>query len=194
MVGSLLIADIIISGLFGYGAFTDAMITPTSQVLMAYALGIPSFILAKILQPAFFAANDPKTPLKITLLSVVVNLIGSISLMQVLGVVGLALATSLASWVSVVVMAVLLWRRKRLDADIKNGFLPILVSTMVMAITLWLGRMIYDQDLIYAGLFQDSVMLVMLIILGTISYFGVAYFSGALPREIWSELRRGKSS
>ena len=194
MVGSLLIADIIINGLFGYGAFTDAMITPTSQVLMAYALGIPSFILAKILQPAFFAANDPKTPLKITLLSVVVNLIGSISLMQVLGVVGLALATSLASWVSVVVMAVLLWRRKRLDADIKNGFLPILVSTMVMSITLWLGRMIYDQDLIYAGLFQDAVMLVMLIILGTISYFGVAYFSGALPREIWAELRREKSS
>ena len=91
-------------------------------------------------------------------------------------------------------MIVLTFQIHWLDVDIKNGFLPIMVSTMVMAITLWLGRMIYDQDLIDAGLFQDAVMLVMLIILGTISYFGVAYFSGALPREIWAELRRGKSS
>ncbi len=194
MVGSLLIADIIISGLFGYGAFTNAMIIPTSQVLMAYALGIPSFILAKILQPAFFAANDPKTPLKITLLSVVVNLIGSITLMQIYGVVGLALATSLASWVSVLVMAVLLWRRGRLDSDIKNGLVPMILSTFVMAATLWLGRMIYDQDLIYSGLFQDAFALVVLIILGTLSYFSVAFLSGALPREIWAEMRRSKAS
>ena len=194
MVGSLLIADIIISGLFGYGAFTESMIIPTAQVLMAYALGIPSFILAKILQPAFFAANDPKTPLKITLLSVVVNLIGSITLMQIYGVVGLALATSLASWVSVLVMAVLLWRRGRLDADIKNGLVPMTFSTIVMAVALWLGRMIYDQDLIYSGLFQDAFALAALIILGTLSYFSVAFLSGALPREIWAEMRRGKAS
>ena len=194
MVGSLLIADIIISGLFGYGAFTESMIIPTAQVLMAYALGIPSFILAKILQPAFFAANDPKTPLKITLLSVVVNLIGSITLMQIYGVVGLALATSLASWVSVLVMAVLLWRCGRLDADIKNGLVPMTFSTIVMAVALWLGRMIYDQDLIYSGLFQDAFALAALIILGTLSYFSVAFLSGALPREIWAEMRRGKAS
>ena len=194
MVGSLLIADIIISGLFGYGAFTESMIIPTAQVLMAYALGIPSFILAKILQPAFFAANDPKTPLKITLLSVVVNLIGSITLMQIYGVVGLALATSLASWVSVLVMAVLLWRCRRLDADIKNGLVPMTFSTIVMAVALWLGRMIYDQDLIYSGLFQDAFALAALIILGTLSYFSVAFLSGALPREIWAEMRRGKAS
>ena len=194
MVGCFIIADVIIAGLFGYGAFSQEMITPTAQVLMAYALGIPSFILAKILQPAFFAANDPKTPLKITVLSVAVNLVGSITLMQFYGVVGLALATSLASWVSVLVMAVLLWRRGRLDHGIKDGLGAVVVSTAVMALVLWLGRMIYDHDLIYSGLFQSAFALVVLIGIGTITYFTIALLSGALSRDMLAELRRRKPS
>ena len=39
----------------------------------------------------------------------------------------------------------------RAAADIKNGLVPMIFSTIVVA--LWLGRMIYDQDLIYSGLF-----------------------------------------
>ena len=193
MVGCFIIADVIIGGLFGYGAFSNEMIIPTAHVLMAYALGIPSFILAKILQPAFFAANDPKTPLKITVLSVVVNLIGSITLMQFYGVVGLALATSLASWVSVMVMAILLWRRKRLDQKVIIGVAPTMISTAVMALALWLGRMIYDHDLIYDGLFKEAFGLMILIGFGTVSYFVAAMVTGALPKEMVAEFRRRKS-
>ena len=60
MVGSLLIADIIISGLFGYGAFT---VSPTPQV-DDICWGYRLFILVKT-QPAFFAANAPKPPLRL---------------------------------------------------------------------------------------------------------------------------------
>ena len=192
MIGAIILADLIIGGLFGYGAFTDAMILPTSQVLMAYALGIPAFILSKILQPSFYAASDPQTPLKITTLSVAVNIAASLTLMQFYGVVGLALATSLASWVSILVMVVLLWRRDRLDRQIWAGLAPIIISALVMAAVLGLCRYVHHLDLIDLGGFTDVLAMLVMIGLGTATYFGLAVPLGAISRDILSELKRGR--
>ena len=64
MVGAIILAEPIISGLFGYGAFAATMITPTAQVLMAYALGIPFFVMAKIFSLRFMPLMIRKPRLK----------------------------------------------------------------------------------------------------------------------------------
>jgi len=188
--------------LFGYGAFDAKMITPTAQVLMAYAIGIPAFILAKVLQPSFYAADDPKTPLIITLIAVAVNLIGSLTLMQILGVVGLALATSLASWFIVIAYGVILWRRRRIDRRVGQGLWAMIGATLAMMLVLiassmiWaMGVMPYQSGLsgvmsVVATLFR----LFLLIGLGGATYFVMGYWLGAMPMEMIAAFRRGKST
>ena len=88
---------------------------PVAMVLMAYGVGIPAFILVKILQSAFFAADDPRTPMLITLVAIVINVVLSIMLMRLIGVMGIALATSIASWTTATLMLIVLGRRKRIN-------------------------------------------------------------------------------
>lgn len=184
MVGAAVLAENIIGGLFGYGAFSAAMVTPTAQVLMAYAVGIPAFVLAKIFQPAFYAANDPKTPLKIAILTVLFNLVASVILMQYLGAAGLALATSLASWLSVVIMLVLLKRRARLDGESAQTLVPVMLATAVMGAVLYALKPVVDSGVIYSGIFAEALGLLAMIAVGTVVYFGAAIITGAMPRNL----------
>lgn len=133
MAGVLVIADALILGLFAYGAFDVAMVTPTALVLMAYGVGIPAFILVKTLQPAFYAAGDTKTPMWITIISVVINVGLSLILMRVLAAAGLALATSISLWCSAMILTVILVRRRRLDGSVLWPLIKIMVAAMIMA-------------------------------------------------------------
>ena len=100
MVALIVIAPQIVDGLFRHGAFTAADAAASAAALMAYAIGMPAHILVKILQPAFYATARPGFVLKISLLAVTTNLALSLSLMPVLGHVGLALATSISGMVA----------------------------------------------------------------------------------------------
>ncbi|MEK6746210.1 MAG: murein biosynthesis integral membrane protein MurJ [Pseudomonadota bacterium] len=139
-VALFVIAQPIISVMFERGAFTAADTTATFKTLMAFALGLPAFILVKILAPAFYANQDTKTPFKIATLCIGVNLVFNLLLMIPLQYVGMALATSIASWVNVVLMARTLKARgwlvieRRLIAQVAR----ILLASLAMAIVLWL--------------------------------------------------------
>ncbi|MGB2302985.1 MAG: murein biosynthesis integral membrane protein MurJ [Candidatus Puniceispirillales bacterium] len=133
MTGVLVIAEHLIRGLFAYGAFDLAMVYPTALVLMAYGVGIPAFILVKTLQPAFYAAGDTKTPMWITIISVIINIGLSLILMQFLAAAGLALATSISLWCSTIILAVILVMRQRINATILFPMLKIILITMIMA-------------------------------------------------------------
>jgi len=189
MAGAICLAEEIIGGLFAYGAFDPARILPVAHVLMAYSIGIPAFILAKVLQPAFYAAHDPRTPMKIALVTILVNLIASLGLMQVLGAAGLALATTLASWVSVLVMMVLLNRRGRLLFLSFSGLGRIALLTAVMAAALVLARihlLPFLADIPYGKVLGLGG----LVLIGIGVYFGLAYLADAMPSESGKGKRR----
>ncbi|MGB1035759.1 MAG: murein biosynthesis integral membrane protein MurJ [Candidatus Puniceispirillales bacterium] len=133
MAGVLVIAEHLIWGLFAYGAFDLAMVYPTALVLMAYGVGIPAFILVKTLQPAFYAAGDTKTPMWITIISVIINIGLSLIFMQFLAAAGLALATSISLWCSTIILAVILVMRQRINATIIFPMLKIILITIIMA-------------------------------------------------------------
>ncbi len=138
LAGIMAISDHLIRGLFAYGAFDPAMVSSTAAVLMAYGAGIPAFILVKTFQPSFYAAGDTATPMRITIMSVVINIVLSIILMQVMGAAGLALATSISLWVSTLMLMFMLWQRDRLDVSVLYPVVKIAMAAAVMAAGLWM--------------------------------------------------------
>jgi putative peptidoglycan lipid II flippase len=191
MVGAIVLAEPIIGGLFGYGAFSTFMITPTAEVLMAYALGIPFFVMAKIFQPAFYAADDPQTPLKISAFTVIFNLGASLALMPLLGAVGLALATAVAVMLSVLIMLVILRRRARFDFSGDGTVIKTVIATTVMGVVLYSIKSHVIGMMAGAGFVRDAVSLFVLMMIGIAVFFGVAGFIGALPRDMQRSFRQG---
>jgi len=91
--------------LFGRGAFTAEAAHATTTALIAYSVGLPAFACVRPLVSAFYALHDTKTPVKAGLYSMLVNIALGASLMFPMGHVGLALATSVSSWLNVLLLA-----------------------------------------------------------------------------------------
>jgi putative peptidoglycan lipid II flippase len=127
--------------LFERGAFDRTAAEATAAALAAFALGLPSFVLVKVLQPAFFAREDTQTPFKITLVSVVANIALGLVLFWPLKHVGLALATSLAMWLNTALLALGLRRRGffALDRRSRSRLPRIALASLLMAAALWLA-------------------------------------------------------
>lgn len=101
----------LIDGLFTRGVFTEADARATAEILFHYGWGVPAFVLARVVQPAFFARADTKAPMRFGLISVAVNIVLGLALFQVIGVSGIAAATSAAAWINVLQMALMLRKR-----------------------------------------------------------------------------------
>jgi putative peptidoglycan lipid II flippase len=101
----------LIDGLFTRGEFTAFDARQTANALMHYAWGTPAFVLARILSPAFFARGDTKAPMRFALVSVAINIVLGLALFPIVGVSGLAIATSAASWINVLQMGFTLAKR-----------------------------------------------------------------------------------
>ncbi|GHF15863.1 putative lipid II flippase MurJ [Kordiimonas sediminis] len=100
----LVAAPYLIASLFERGAFTEQDTLLTATALMAYATGLPAYVLQKILTPGYFARKDTKSPVKFATISLVVNTSLNLLLIGPLGHVGLALATAIAAWLNVALL------------------------------------------------------------------------------------------
>lgn len=106
MVALIVAAEPIVRGLFQYGHFTPENAVKCSWALAGFSIGLPSYVLVKVLTPGYYARHDTKTPLRFALQSVAVNLGGNVILIPLLarygyGHVGPPLATALSSTANV---------------------------------------------------------------------------------------------
>lgn len=115
-LGLLLLAEPITATVFNYGRFTAYDTRMAAISLTAMSIGIPAFMLSKVLAPAFFARQDTKTPMRAALLTVAANVVLTIAFTTPLWLHdtpgahgGIALATGLSG----IVNAWLLWRALR---------------------------------------------------------------------------------
>lgn len=104
LLGILMLAEPIIVTLFEQGAFTHADATATAQALQAYAVGLIAFCWIRALAPACYANKDSTTPMRFAFIGVISNIILAVILMQWLAHIGLALATSMAAFVNVILL------------------------------------------------------------------------------------------
>ena len=115
-IALMVIPELICRVLYQRGAFDALDTQATALALAVYAAGLPSFVMQKVLQPAFFAREDTATPLRFAAVSMLVNVGVAIGLAPLIGFVAAALGTTAAGWVN----AALLWRGvRRLDGAIE---------------------------------------------------------------------------
>src|SRR5665213_1142761 len=139
----------ILTVLFERGAFGPRKAAATASALIAYAVGLPAFVLVKVLAPAFFARHDTATPVKVAIVALATNLLLTLVLMRFLAHVGVAIALSAAGWLQAVMLLVLLARRGPFHfAARARATLPrIALATLGMAAVLVVLRSLLDPAL-----------------------------------------------
>ena len=98
--GLILLRVPIIHLFFEHGAFSAADTVGTAAALLAYAVGLWSFAVIRIVGSAFYSIQDTKTPAIAAVVAMFVNILLALSLMGPLEHAGLALATALSATVS----------------------------------------------------------------------------------------------
>lgn len=191
-VGLAMIPEPIIALVFERGAFTRETTLVTASVLAAFALGLPAFVLTKIFTPAFYAREDMRTPLWASLISVVINIAGSLILFPRLGVSGIALATSLSGWVSVLFLGQRLVSGGlfRLNAGTLKRVGLILVASVLMGGLLWWVEVSFSEILLDAALSLRLSGVLLTVLAAAVVYFGFAFMTGGLDRAEFARLFR----
>ncbi|WP_282602767.1 murein biosynthesis integral membrane protein MurJ [Paracoccus sp. PARArs4] len=184
------IADPMVSTLFERGAFSAFDTQQTAAALVVYALGLPAFVLQKILQPLYFAREDTRTPFRFALFSMVVNAAVAFGLMPLVGFLAAALGTTIAAWVMV---GQLWWGTRamgqaaRADAKLVRAFPRLLAASALMAGALWVMRAWLE-----AGSLGRAASLAILVFGGAAIYFALAFVIGGYrPSELKAAVRRG---
>ena len=129
----------IITILFQRGAFDYTAAHATADALLAFACGLPAYVLIKVLTPAFFARRDTVTPVKIAGVAVMANVVLAITLMQFMAHVGIALATALSAWLNAGLLVATLIRRSLVkpDRQLIDRIPRITLAASLMGIAVW---------------------------------------------------------
>jgi putative peptidoglycan lipid II flippase len=183
----------IIQVLFERGKFGAEDTQLTALALAAFAFGLPAFVLNKVLSPGFFARHDTKTPMKFAAIAMVVNVAGSLILFPFLQHVGSAIATTLAGWVNVILLAVSLKNRGHFVADhmLVRRLALFLLASLIM------GAGVYALQQQILGWLQSPSLLGQALALAALVFAGIALFliatlgTGAIRlSELKARLRR----
>lgn len=139
LTGLIVLAQPIIAALFLRGKFEPSDVIQVSYSLTAYAVGLLSFMMIKVLAPGFYSRQDIKTPVRIGIIAMVSNMVFNLILVQFLGYIGLALATSMSATLN----AFLLYRGLSKQGIYQFSrrtlifFIKLLSAAITMAVVLW---------------------------------------------------------
>ncbi len=182
----------IITALFQHGRFTPADAAMAARALMAFSLGLPAYILVKVLTPGYHARGDTRTPMRFALIAIAANLLGNLLLIWPFGHVGIALATALSAWLNVALLARGLGRRGRLapDAALRRA-----VPRMALAAAAVAGFLLLAgpplMPLARGAALERAAAMLLLVGGGAAIYLGLGTLIGAWqPRALLAALRR----
>jgi putative peptidoglycan lipid II flippase len=181
----------IASAFYVRGNFSPADGLATGAVVSALVVGLPAYVLVKVLTPNFFARKDTRTPVYTAAASLMINVGLNFLLIPHFQVAGLALAGAIAAWSNCAMLLLLLNRRYgfRLTALTISRVVRIILAATLMAGALWLllptlGTMFTGSN----G--QRALAVVAITFTGASVYFGAAAALGVVTRETIGQLRR----
>jgi len=136
--GLVVAAEPIIRVLFEHGQFSATDSAATAAALAAFALGLPAYVLIKVLTPGFHARSDTRTPVRVALAAMLINLVANLVLVWPLGHVGIAVGTAVSAWMNAFTLWWLLRRRGafRLDARARRLLPRLALATAMMVAVL----------------------------------------------------------
>ena len=173
------------------GEFTmdDALVTGT--VVSGLVIGLPAYVLVKVLTPNFFARKDTRTPVYTAAVSLTVTVILNIILVPKIGVLALAVAGSIGAWVNVTLLYIILTRRGffSLTGRVVSRLLRIAIAAAVMAIPLW-WLMRYFDGWFTGNLAERLLAIAALSAAGFLTYAIAAFALQVLDRDTVGRLMR----
>ena len=153
----------IVAALFQHGQFTPEDSRFTAQALAAFSVGLPAYVLVKVLTPGFYARSDTRTPVRYATVSMVVNLVLNLALIPTIGHRGPPLATAIASTVNVA----LLYRTLRVrgqfvaDARLRRRIPRAALAAVLMGVAMWFGNALFQPYVTGTSLERWGAMLVL---------------------------------
>lgn len=187
-----IIAGPVIATIFERGAFVSGDTNATSAALFAYAFGLPAYVIQKALTPAYFARSDTRTPVIYATISLLVNLILNLVLIQYFAHVGLAAATAIAAWLNV---ALLYWGLQKRGHFIIDHRTLVNAGKFVVSSAL-MGLLLYWAAGKWASVFMEDGLMRVLGLMGFVAaglaiYFAVVIsLGGVKPREILTAFKK----
>jgi putative peptidoglycan lipid II flippase len=170
----------IIRALFEHGQFSADDAVKTGQALAAFSIGLPSYVLVKVLTPGYYARHDTKTPMRFAMISIAINLALNIAFILPLKHVGPPLATALASTVNVWMLYHTLRKRRHFESDqrLRRRVPRLAIAALVMGIALYFFAPLVDPYMA-GSIFRRFGALVMLVGAGAIVYAVACFVTGA---------------
>ena len=183
-VALAVIPETLVRVLFQRGAFGADDTAATALAVIVYGLGLPAFVMQKVLQPLFFAREDTRRPFYYALAAMVVNAGIAVGLSPVIGFIAAAFGATLAGWA----MLALLWAGSRgmgeaatFDARFRSRLWRIVAAALLMGVALWIGQLLFAPLLTSRGL--RFLGLFLLVLLGLASYAAAGLGLGAFRGE-----------
>ena len=175
--GLYMLSTPIINLLFERGQFLPVDTFYTAKVLSIFSLGLPAYIFIKILITCFFAREDTKTPLYISLLCVAVNIALSLILMSSMREMGIALATAVSAWINFFLLFFILRIKGNfiLDNKLLTNLFKILLSLFVMIIACYLLNNALLSNFYNEKIFSKLFKLIITILLCKFIYIGMIF-------------------
>ena len=173
------------------GAFTLDDALATGAVVSALVVGLPAYVLIKVLVPNFFARKDTRTPVYTAGASLTLNVALNFVLVPRLGVVGLALAGAIAAWCNTALLYAVLHRRGffRLSGRVAFRLLRIVLAAALMGAALWFAMPLGAGH--YAGeLIERVAAIAALVATGAVAYLAAAVALGVIDRQTIARFTR----
>lgn len=170
-VGAIVLAEPIVRILFERGQFDAYSTHMTSVALRLYALGLIAMGMRDILTRVFYSISDTKTPMLNGSIALLINIVLNFTLINVLGYAGLALSTSLASIITVILLFKSL-KKKAGDFGqneiIKTGIKSLVASIVMGAATIIVYSNLYK--LTGMGKLNEIISVTIAILVGASIY------------------------
>ncbi len=167
----------------------------TASVVAALVVGLPAYVLVKVLIPGFFARKDTKTPVYTAAISLFINIALNLLLIPIYGIVGLAFAGAVAAWANCAMLYTMLHRRGHfhLEISLLLRIIRITISAAGMAIVLIyaapIGEGLYDGTI-----WQRIGSITALVSAGGLVYAVLAWVTGAVDRDKIALLTKKKAA
>ncbi len=192
-VALFITGDALTRAFFFGGAYTVADSMATGAVVGALVVGLPAYVLVKVLVPGFFARADTKTPVYTAAISLMVNVALNFILIPKLGLIGLALSGSISAWCNCAMLYALLARHGhfRISLLVASRIARIVLATGLMGAALWWVTPMGD-DWFIGDTFERIGAIIALVATGGTVFFAAAWLLGVVNRETIGQLRRRK--
>ena len=182
-------AEPLIGALFQGGEFTSADASITAMVLSIIVLGLPAYVLVKVLTPGFYSRQDTATPVKTAGFVLIVNVVLNFILIPPFGIAGLAAVIAITSWLNCVILYVILHRRGhfRIEPWLAGRVARQLVAAAAMVAAL-IGVRMGIAEWFTGGLLQRMIGVAAIIGTGMAVYFPLAWLLGGIDRQAIKDL------